>query len=396
LVLAAVALPTVRNLLKDGKSAHQARAIVAYLNEARTRAIATKSEVGVLLNRVGSQGEFARSLSLQMRLSNSVAPYKGETAAAAALLCYDPASNHSNGLIELPQSSRAPGNRVGPTNAAFFTAADCPLLYLSAVNAANDPQSSQPIGRFDRLELEGGRSVVMTSIIPAVLRDANGGPDVDGVKVIFDPRERLLDSRSQAANPTYPTVAFPASFQRRSFATPVSFKIHRKPNLSNVGALNLMKGMAIDLNYSGVGPNGVQLSQLAIAPTAGTADVPCLPVAIVFAPDGTVSYMNYGIDISGTVVGSVEHPASNIYLLLGKIDGVRPDALLDETSKPPANIVNLESSWIVINPFTGNIQASPVASVDTSSLSTGDIVDVMSAVFQSRQFAFQSDKLSKY
>ncbi|MGB7323517.1 MAG: prepilin-type N-terminal cleavage/methylation domain-containing protein [Rubripirellula sp.] len=396
LVLGAVALPTVRNLLKDGKNAHQARALVAFLNEARSRAIATDSEVGVLIDRLGADNDFVRSASLQMRISNSVPPYAGESAAARALLFYDPPANHVSPNVVLPQSSRLVADQIGPTNAAFFTAADCPLLYLSAINGGG---TDQPIGVFDRLELQGGRSVVMTRIVAIASQDSSGLGA--GVKVIFDPRERLFDGRSaeNAATgaTTYQTVAFPTSSKLTTAGSLVSFKIHRKPNLSSVGALTLMKGMAVDLNYSGIGPNGVQFSQFAIAPTATpTSTVDCGPVGIVFAPDGTVSYVNHFVDVSGTVIGSVEHPASNIYLMLGKTDGVRPDSLYDTTSKPVANVMNLEMSWIVINPFSGKINASPAASVDASSLSGGGIGALTSAVFQSRQFAFQSDSLSKF
>ncbi len=387
LLLAAIALPTVRNLLKDGKNAHQARAIVAYLQEARSRAIATKSDVGILFERLGTENDFVRSACLQMRLSNAVPPYTGESASARALLFHDPPANHSNDLIALPQSS------AGMTNAAYFTAADCPLMYLSAQNGGG---TDQPIGVFDRLELQGGRSVVIHRMVLVDDPMKTSGYGI-GVKVIFDPRERMLDSRTTASSSTNPTVAFPSSFKTTGEAKAVRFKIHRKPNLSNVGALTLMKGMAIDLNYSGVGPNGVQFSQFAISPASvPSSDVDCMPIGIVFSGDGSVSYINHGVDVGGTVVRSVEHPAGNIYLMLGKTDGVRPDSPFDDTSKPVANVLNLEASWIVINPFTGKINASPVASVDTSTLSAGGISALMSAVLQSRQFAFQSDSLSKF
>ncbi|NND96421.1 MAG: prepilin-type N-terminal cleavage/methylation domain-containing protein [Pirellulaceae bacterium] len=385
LLLAAISLPTVRNLLKDGRSAHQARQVVTILREARSRAIATKSEVGVLFDRLGTTNDFLRSTSLQMRMSNSVPPYAGESAAARAVLFHDPPANTGNAQV-------ATLTATGPTNAAFFTAADCPLLYLSAVNGAG---ANQPIGVFDRLELQGGRSVVMIRMLAVAAADSMGMGD--GTKVIFDPRERLFDSQSSAASTTLPTVAFPGSIQQRSSSTAVRFKIHRKPNVSMVGGLTLLKGMAIDLNYSGIGPAGVQLSQFVIAPGATpTTDVNCGGVAIVFAPDGSVAYMNYGVNVAGAVVNSVEHPPSNIYLCLGRLDGIRPDSLYDTTNKPPANIMNLESSWIVINPFTGRIQASPSASVDASTLAGGGLGALSSAVLQSRALAFQSDKLSKY
>ena len=384
LVLSAITLPAVRKLLKDGKNAHQARQLVTVLREARSRAIASGSEVGVLFYRFGSQDDFRRSVALELRMSNAVPPYTGESAAARAVLFHDPGAN-------IPNAAVSSLSHTGPTNSAYFTAADCPMLYLSAVNGGG---ADQPIGRFDRLELQGGRSVVISRMIAVADVDAAGMGT--GTKVTFDPRDLLLDSSSANASTNYPTVAFPGSFQQRASSSVVRFKIHRKPNVSSVGGLTLMNGMAIDLNYSGIGPTGIQFSQFAIAPTATpTTDINCGHIGIVFSPDGSVSYMNHAVNVSGAIVNSIEKPASNIYLCLGKTDGVRPDSLYDDSGKGAANIMTPKTtSWIVINPFTGRIDASPAASVNPAGL-TG-AASLGEAVRQSRQFAFQSDKLSKF
>lgn len=159
-----------------------------------------------------------------------------------------------------------------------------------------------------------------------------------------------------------------------------------------MGSKSLLKGLAIDFNYSGIGPNGFQFAPHFIAPNSvgSTSDADMGPVSIVFSPDGTVAYMNHGVNLgsAGFASTSVQRPASNIYLMVGKIDGVRPDSLFDTTSRPVANIMSRESIWIVINPFTGLIEAAPAASV--SATSSGQ------AVLQSRQFALQSDKLSTF
>ena len=405
-VLAAIALPTIRGLLRDGKTAHQARQITTFLREARSRAIASKSEVGVLFERFGSANNFDRSFSIRMRLSNAVPPYAGEAPSAKAILFHNPPQ--AVGIpgpldpgvppIFDPEAQPVAINQTprvdGPTNAAFFPATECPLLFLSA-QGGGGPE--QPIGVYDRLELQGGRSVV---IIGMVAVPPSASPYGAGTKVIFDPRERLYDAGSALTSTSLPSVVFPSSVQIRRATAPVSrssFKIHRKPNISEVGTVNFLKGMAIDLNFSGIGPGGFQLSQFAIAPTAGpSADFPCGNVGIVFAPDGTVSYMNYNVNTGSGAVPSVEHPASNIYLCLGKVDGVRPDSIYENTESPPSNIMNLDATWIVINPFTGRIEASPMASVDLSGVNQTDASDLHQALIQAREFAFQSDKLSKY
>ena len=89
MLLAGIALPAVRNTLKDSKKSKNAREVVAFLNEARSRAIATGNEVGVVIPRFGTANDYVRSVSSQMLLSNAVPPYSGETAGARAILFHE-------------------------------------------------------------------------------------------------------------------------------------------------------------------------------------------------------------------------------------------------------------------------------------------------------------------
>ena len=382
LILTAIALPSIRGLLRDSKNAQQARQLVAFLQEARSRAIASNSEVGVLFPRLGTDSDFRRSLSIRMQLSNSVPPYAGETPSASAVLFFDPslpsADNQATTIGNV--------NASGGTNSAYISADDAPLLYLSAQRLASNPNAATPIGPSDRLEFQGGRSVVIRSIHAATHNLAGTLGFGPGTQVVFDPRETLTQGSS------FNTQNFPESFQFRTAPSRVKFRIHRSPNVSTVGSKSLLKGLAIDFNYSGIGPNGFQFAPHFIAPNSvgSTSDADMGPVSIVFSPDGTVAYMNHGVNLgsAGFASTSVQRPASNIYLMVGKIDGVRPDSLFDTTSRPVANIMSRESIWIVINPFTGLIEAAPAASV--SATSSGQ------AVLQSRQFALQSDKLSTF
>jgi hypothetical protein len=159
-----------------------------------------------------------------------------------------------------------------------------------------------------------------------------------------------------------------------------------------VQSLELLRGLAVDLNYSGVGPDGIHFAASAINPTlAADTSTPAnfQPVVIMFAPDGTVAFSSWGYSATSSTppISQVERPAGNLYFLLGKADQVRPDALFLDDGREQSNLMDLESLWICVNPTNGNVYASPVASVsDTSS--------VNAAVLQSRQFALEADTMS--
>ncbi len=392
MLLAGIALPAVRNTLKDSKKSKNAREVVAFLNEARSRAIATGNEVGVVIPRFGTANDYVRSVSSRMLLSNAVPPYSGETAGARAILFHEDWNDLGDEAVPM---SPLP---TGATNAAFFNADDCPLLFLSAGLIASGEEDRAPIRRFDRLELQGGRTVVIRRMMQVPAGDNPWG--VAGTKVVFDPRERLYDGRSRNAEPNNPqtynaTVLFPTSAKPTNQFKSVRFRIHREPVISSTGSLSMTRGMAIDLNYSGVGENGIQFSQRVIAPSTATnpdTAVDCREVMIVFAPDGSVSYLKYGINVGGaTRVLSRESPGGNVYLCLGKVDGVRPDDLLSTEDRATANVMDPETVWVTINASTGYVTASPAASVDLDRVSS-----VRDAVRQSRTFAVRADSLSSY
>lgn len=380
-ILAGVALPNIKKTLKNQKSTQAVRLVKAMFEEARDRAIATESYIGVVIDRLGTTGDFERGASIRMRLSKGVPPYSGESEQSVANLFHD------NGATAMPSFTA-----TGITNAASFLAVDNPLIDLSARSGGT---GDAPIQIGDRLELRGGRTVRITAmrVYPPI---TTATPTPVGTIVNYDPRELIRTREAYNAATTYSTYAFPGNPKfSNGVASPSRFKIHRAPVPSAVGSVDMMRGTAIDLNYSGIGPNGSQFSPFVIDSTnvMATSDTPYQPIVILFAPDGSVALVNYGLKPTSTsaIIPYSEIPTGNIYLCVGTTDGVRPDNLFDE-GKSTANIMNSDSNWVVINPASGNITASANAPVvPPTSTVTADALS--EATIQARAYALISDTL---
>ena len=409
MLLAMIALPAVRNVLRDAKKAQNAREIVAFLNEARARAIASGQDVGVLISRFGVADSYVRSFSNELALTNAVPPYSGDTGSAQAFLMHDPNADAIGLAFNLvPPAIDAsfiviPGSNNGPINAAFFSADDSPLLYLSAGLIAANEEISAPIRLGDRLELPGGRVVAIVAMIQIPPTNPFG---MAGTKVIFDPVDRLSDAIT-LATPGFRTETFPDAIRRFPAAMPITdirravrFRIHRKPMLSSVGALSMLRGMAIDLNYSGIGPDGIQFSQAVIAPgVAADTAVNCHPVVIVFGADGAVKVVERGVNTGSgpPAYATTIKPTGNIFLCVGKTDGIRPDDPLSTQNRATANVMDPESSWVSINVATGLVTASPAAQVRPDQFTAADVVgQTRQAARASRAFAIEADSLSTF
>src|SRR5690606_28179611 len=107
---------------------------------ARSRAIASKGRVGVLITRRGIDGALQKSYSTRMRLSVASPPYAGESDNARAILYHDP-----------PGSSTV-------ANAALFNPSENTLLLKAVSDAAAGRRGPIQVG--DRIQFgESGRTV---------------------------------------------------------------------------------------------------------------------------------------------------------------------------------------------------------------------------------------------
>ncbi|WP_372724921.1 Tfp pilus assembly protein FimT/FimU [Novipirellula sp.] len=345
LMLATIALPTVKRLLSDQKASRAARNAAIFIDAARNRAIAENRYVGVRLERLGT-GSFGQAASIRMRQLVGIPPYTGDSADAVARL-------QSLNTPTPPPVLPAPPS----INAAEFEANDCPLLALSSRllnNSDPDDDHLAPIRLGDLLELSGGRSVPILSIVDDFASTDPDPPTI--VTVRFN-----LNEPNANNNNTFPgKVREPIDSSQPLISDkrePVKFRIHRRPVPSSSTTLSLPRGVAIDLNYSGIGVAGNQFSpDVSGGLAAGDVD-------IVFDPNGSV--VSVTTDVS---TGAMGFPVGKIYLCLGDSAGVMAagDDLFQNSGRTVANIRSLDSIWIVINPASGQVVVAPFATASTA------------------------------
>lgn len=380
-VLAGIALPVFRNAIKDQKTAQAARQVITYMEAARSRAIASKGRVGVLISRRGTGDAVQRSYSIQLQLSVAYPPYSGESDSARALLYH-----HDE-----------PG-AAGVANAALFDPAENTLLEKARLDIAQGRGGLAPIRAGDPIQFgESGRTVP----IGGIERYRSSGPTdpvvptpapKDWIKVRFDPRGRIP---SPGAVPMHD---FPSSLMSVSGTRLSDYKIYRDPVPSAASPLSMLRGMAIDLNYSGIGRDGAQFSPMVIHPTLWDSDsaVDFHSVLLMFGPDGRIDFCSSGTASGSGVSWADYRPTGLLYFCLGRADGVfaDPAMLFSDTPRERANIMDPESIWIVVNPFNGNMFAAPAAAITAPDSSLPIATQLGLAVRQSRQFAFEADELT--
>ena len=120
------------------------------------------------------------------------------------------------------------------------------------------------------------------------------------------------------------------------------YKIIRWPNKSATDALQLPTPACIDLTQSGF-----------YDPTNPIWPSSTQPVTIMFAPNGTVDRI-YVTNAGGAYAG--QRVTESICLLVGSIDGVNPVA------GNPSNLSIIYNLWVAINPSTGLIIVTDMAS----------------------------------
>ncbi|WP_419190134.1 hypothetical protein [Stieleria marina] len=395
--------------MSEQKGANTSRSISAFIDATRRRAIAEGRPMGVLVERLTrDDGPLSpdRGASLRVRQLVGVPSYAGESSNSFAELKADsnwPAVGH----VTRPNTGDPDPDPL-KIDTAVFNASDNQLLFLSARMIANS-ELNPPVAINDPIEFPGGRIARIGRLIAFV----DGG--VDRVKVNFD----LEDSAAFNSSTGQSTDRFPATnhivkrparsagvvvIDSNGFVVDLAnagpdgaigtaddvvqkttYKIHRRPARSTTAPLDLPRGLAIDLNYSGMGAFG---NQFAPVPSAATPGLSIFNnhISITFSADGRVSQVNNAAGVS-------LKPSGLIFLCLGTTDGLRSDSLLSNDERAPANLMDLQSIWIVINPSTGRVVSSPFASVAPSTATITDPADaaLAPAINQARFFAFLSD-----
>ena len=95
-LLAAVALPTVKNLLANQQIAKTARNISSFIDKARSRAISEGKFVGIRLERLNPLDPIGRAQSIRIRELTSVPPYTGVASNSEAILTTNTSLSNAN------------------------------------------------------------------------------------------------------------------------------------------------------------------------------------------------------------------------------------------------------------------------------------------------------------
>ncbi len=356
-LLASIALPTVKELLKDQKSSQAARLVQAYAESARARAIATGRPVAMVIERMYSDDRngdlVGNDCSTRLSIGEVFPPYEGDWSGAQAIIRGDPGSGIFRGTMH--------------ADISFSQAAS---LWDSA--------NSMPSG------LVNSGDIIMFGDSRRAFRIADNTNDADVEAVALDSTDpNDLKIRIDFDNPPFDEDAglvlgepavFPAALTR--------FRIFRKPSKSMAGSIVLPRGICIDLAASGVGPSGLDFGTETIAASTRVGDSDSLghvaasygPVYIVFDQSGKVQDLYYGLTPNVPTSLTTRRPASNtIHLLVGKTEQVEPlsSAYLGPEIIPPFdgaatrddvryNLLDPSGYWVSVNPYSGAITTSQV------------------------------------
>jgi len=312
MLLAVIAIPSVRPLAEGRRVREAARSINVYFGRARSRAVESGRSHGVLFERFDQ----ARDASILLRQAEVPPPYSGELLDSAVRpFYYDgflrlqvrdgdflPGVVRHNDLIQL--------NYQGP---------------LYRIIADPDPDGSDP-GQDFPLDADG---VYIDFTVPT--------------SVPWVTTHWLTLDIVGVASPPWPTFpAFPT--------TPVPFQIMRQPTPSGGAPLQLPRGAVVELVASGVGYD-------VFAPDP--RDKPD-PIAVMFAPDGSIDAVYcYQLiyDDSGNVVGGdyrALRPIEPVYFLVGQWDRMvgAEDGL--------QNWQDGTNLWVTLSPQTGQVNVAEV------------------------------------
>jgi len=343
-LLAGIALPQVKSLLKDQRIGQTARVVQGFAESARARAIATGRPVALVLERAridggggsGTDGLIANDTCLRMSLGEVFPPYEGDWSGSTAQL-FD---TNTDGYIDFMEILAAEAASLTGPNA---------LVHVGDVVELGDRHQG-----FLITAIASGSSI-SGSNNPVVQLSLANPPFLNG---------------RQSAEPAWPLTSAMAD---PTNPAKVRFRIFRAPSKMMSGSVVLPRGTCIDLSVSGVGPAGRDFGTLAINSPTGTSPTPgdYGQVYLVFSPRGNLDLIYYQARavVSGNIVPTVVRVLPNgiYHLLVGRTEQVDPGygtaATMSSTSgrddfKP--NLLDPANIWVSINPNSGAIYSSQV------------------------------------
>lgn len=333
--VSAAILPTLKESLKDQKIKQASRLLIGMIESCKAEALATGRPVGISIERLNTDSQEGMTTAIQVSKLEQLPPYSGDFQEAGAYFGSSP---------------------VTGTMDYVFTSAYIPVREAAALSVLASVGDSIAFGdqeyRFP---------------ITDVGLNSNWAPP-DGS--IPEPHF-VVRFRNQTNFHPYTTL-LPAVAGNDKVKVP--FRIFRRPVRNELSVLQLPKGICIDLSCSGLGSN--EFSTKAIG---GIANPPLRdygPVSIIFSPSGEVERVSLG---AGNLVDA-DFPVTDIYLLLGKIDGVSPVNELEpynlvtgtvdtQASALVGNLMSSESIWIKISRSTGRVNSAAVDGISSPVIS---------------------------
>lgn len=286
-MLVAVAAPAVRPQLKDRKLREASRQLNTFISGAKARAAEANRPMGIWIKRDTTPG---RELgAFQIFMAETPVPFSGETIGAMATL-------------------RDGGG--GYANSATFA----------------DSQSLGAEATAIRFNNRGPWYPV-----------ASGSAGSVTLATVIHPKTGLPVTSSLLPLPKVPVGG----------TLDVPFQLLRKPRRASGAPLELTSGMAIDLEWSGLGATGQEMQ----TPNSATGEI-----VVMFNPTGSVeSVRGFNFNMPGT-----------IHFLVGRVDQL--SSLAEDATK--RNIVDPTVSWVSIGHLTGTVTTAENYVLDPASMAS--------------------------
>lgn len=337
-LLTSIALPTIKNTLREQQVSRSATLLQSVIEEARARSIATGGGGGIIIDRIGGRGPLDRSQAIRMRFATTPAPYSGEGLGTRGLISvgFDPAGVEFDTVTML-----VPG--------------EASQLLRSARDISVNPNKRTLINPGDIVQLgDNGMPAQITGI------GLTGTSDV------------LLTLQRIEANANF----------RRFHNQEVPFRILRSPTPAIAMPTELSQGATIDLTSSGIGRFGNEFSPMEIEDNY--VDSTALPftvatnrsqvvdygsIWILFGARGEVSRVLATQRVSGALLLQELPVLGDIHFLVGRSGDLKvdPNDQLEDTDGSPfaddaddgtTPLLSDESIWVTIKSRNGEVVAS--------------------------------------
>jgi prepilin-type N-terminal cleavage/methylation domain-containing protein len=358
-VLAGIALPTVKNSLRDQRGARGASLLQSAIEEGRARSILAGGGGGVIIDRLGTETIEERSASIRVRMATTPPSYSGDI---------------GNSFVKMGVNQN--GTPTDYTDDSFTLWFDPTAVQMkrSAQDIAN--------GMVPTLINLGDIVTVGDAGLPFQITGIALGTDAarntDGLTVADIPNGMSTDEITR--NWVRATVTRPENNLNltRFIGQDMPFTITRTPRPAIAMPLEMPKGTAIDLTASGLGRFGNEFSPMAIEGNyLNTANNPFISGArdyqsiyILFGSRGEISRV-LGAGIVSGVPQLIDIPVTgDIHLLVGQAGKIKalpsdqledndPNPLADEAKDGKTPLLDSESIWVTIRARNGEVISTP-------------------------------------